>query len=59
MSRSESRRERSHLVFKNPVPMQFAKGLITQCIFHTFNDLENDLRLLDSRGDPSVQNQTS
>lgn len=35
----------SHLVFKNPVPMQFAKGPITQCILHTFDDLDDVLRL--------------
>jgi len=30
----------SHLVFKNPVPMQFAEGPIsTQCIQHTFDAL--------------------
>lgn len=35
----------SHLVFKNPVPMQFAAGPIsTQCIQHTFDTLA-DLRL--------------
>ncbi|QGW84405.1 zinc chelation protein SecC [Variovorax paradoxus] len=38
----------SHLVFKNPVPMQFAKGPLTQCIQHTFDDLDDDLRLVET-----------
>jgi len=44
----------SHLVFKNPVPMQFAKGPITQCIQHTFDDLDDDLRL-HAAGERAVQ----
>lgn len=35
----------NHLVFKNPVPMQFADGLITQCVRHTFDELDRHLGL--------------
>lgn len=44
----------SHLVFKNPVPMQFADGLITQCVQHTFDNMDRKLGL-GSRGGPSTQ----
>lgn len=35
----------NHLVFRNPVPMQFADGLLAQCVRHTFDELDRNLCL--------------